>query len=663
MMNTVTSHRVVALAGSWMCSLDPKRQGVAEKWFLENPAQHTVTLPGTTTTNRIGPPPEKELIINLTPVTNYVGPAWYSREFTLSADDSEQHVELLVERCCWQTTIWLNGIPLGSQDSLVAPHRYELTSAAKPGLNKLTVMVDNSNTTSTALASKSDGSQCEDLVLEVDGAKRLNCGGHHTLFGGFAWNGITGLIELRVRPKLRITSLQVYPNIDAESALLKITCINDSAEPCKAVLHFETGRISSTDEKLPGTYPPLEVECPPNESTVEYNLDLGDTCCLWDEFSPTVHELAVSLQSGQGVDRQETTFGMREYTQMGTQLAINGRPTFLRGALENFVHPLTQYPPTDLEYWLTLFEVSKSHGLNHIRFHTCCPPEAAFAAADRLGIILNVEPPGCSGGEPDDPVTQTYLQNEALRIVNTFGNHPSFCMLSMGNELLDDYESCAPLVKTLNERVARCREKDSRHWYCCSAQPHCEGRHDDFYVSAWPKGGHGYGNPETEGAPMTGIRWSGFSVVDSSRFNTSPPETTTDYRHGIADLDKPLITHEVGQWAVYPDVREIDDYTGVMKPYNLEIIRDLMKEKGTLPLLDQFVRASGELSLLLYKEEIESALRTPGLAGFQLLGFHDHPPPGDLDYRHRQCDAWIERHCHPQTVSPVLQRNGPSCPA
>jgi len=281
--------------------------------------------------------------------------------------------------------------------------------------------------------------------------------------------------------------------------------------------------------------------------------------------------------------------------------------------------------PTDMEYWLDILGISKSHGLNHIRFHSCCPPEAAFAAADRLGLIINVELPGCSGEEPDDPITLDYLEAEALRILDTLGNHPSFCMLTMGNEILCDENDRTSQTRLMN-RVARCREHDPRHWYCCTAQAYTKGRDDDFYVTAWPNGASA--EERHQGEPLRGFRWNGGDVVDDSRFNARQPETTTDYRDGIAGIDRPVITHEVGMWAVYPDIAESPRFDGVLRAFNLEIIREFMESKGTIGLANDFVKASGALSLLLYKEEVESALRTPGLAGFQLLGLHDHPPQG-----------------------------------
>jgi len=618
------------MAGDWRCKLDPERRGQIEKWYdgcntekwydgcIE---EHIVTLPGTIQTNRIGQPYTRRLIEGLTPETDYVGPAWFQRDLELSAADCQAHVEVFLERCCWQTFIWLNGTYLGTRDSLVSPHLYDLGCAIQPGTNQLAIMVDNSNQKCEITAPRADGTMGEDLVLESDQRRRLNCGGHHTVFGGFAWNGITGKMEIRIRPQVCMTDVHVYPLVEIKAIRIALTYTNHLEVVIPASVSFV---CHPAQTHTPDIRAAICLACEPGQHTIMHELELGENMLLWDEFTPEIYALSTTLQTEAGEDIQLTPFGMRSLSQVGHALAINGRPTFLRGALENFVHPMTGYPPTDTDYWLKIFNINKAHGLNHIRFHTCCPPEAAFIAADQLGILLNVELPGCSGNEPTDAATLSYLQNEALRILSAFGNHPSFLMLTMGNELLYSGEADAESQQVLMNRVARCKEADNRHWYCCTAHPYTEGRDDDFYVSAWPKGG----TWENFDEPLTGIRWSGFDVVDSSRFNLRAPETASDYRAGIIGIDKPVITHEVGQWAVYPDVKEAPAFTGVFKAFNLDIIRQFMQEKGTLALADDFVRASGQLSLLLYKEEIESALRTPGLAGFQLLGFHDHPPQG-----------------------------------
>jgi hypothetical protein len=616
------SSRSLSLAGTWSCRLDPDHQGMAKGWQNGTTAQHRVSLPGTTHTNGIGPKYETKQISNLTPITNHVGPAWYWRDIELSAGDCAQFIELSLERCNWESFVWLNGKPLGTRDSLVAPHVYDLSLAAKAGKNRLTIMIDNSNLKDKSAVAATKMAETEELVMEDNAEKRLKCGGHHNLFIGYSWNGITGKMELKIRPKIRISKSQVYPDIKHGKILVKCTATNDLDRTVTA--QFTVGAVGLQAQGVE-RHASADLEIKPGQHPISIEVDMGDDVRLWSEHTPELYRLDASLVSDHGADRHQTEFGMRELSQVGTQLAINGKPMFLRGALEKFNHPLTGYPPTDRAAWMKIFGVNKAHGLNHVRFHSCCPPEAAFAAADRLGIMLNIELPGCSGGEPDEPLTLNFLQAEALRVLDTFGNHPSFGMLTMGNEILgDEKEKWAQ--KTLMDRVARCKSRDSRRMYCSTAHAFTRGRDDDFYVSAWPNGPTARERHQSE--PLRGFRWNGGDLVDESRFNTRPPETVMDYREAVVGIDKPLFTHEVGMWAVYPDISEIPKFNGVLKPFNLEIIRDYMKEKGTLPLADAFVKASGQLSLLLYKEEIESALRTPGLAGIQLLGLHDHPPQG-----------------------------------
>ena len=69
-----------------------------------------------------------------------------------------------------------------------------------------------------------------------------------------------------------------------------------------------------------------------------------------------------------------------KFAARGTQFTLNDRPVFLRGTLECSVWPLTGYPPTDVPAWQRIYRIMKAHGLNHIRFHSWCPPEAALEA-------------------------------------------------------------------------------------------------------------------------------------------------------------------------------------------------------------------------------------------------------------------------------------------
>ena len=170
---------------------------------------------------------------------------------------------------------------------------------------------------------------------------------------------------------------------------------------------------------------------------IEIVYPMGNNPLLWDEFHPNLYSLAISINKGVNKDEHVTTFGMRNFSAKNTQFMINGRLTFLRGTLECAIFPKTGFPPTDIKEWLRIFKICRSYGLNHVRFHSWCPPEAAFDAADQTGFYLQIE---CSSWANqgatigDGTPLDKYIYDESERIVKAYGNHPSFCMMVYGNE-------------------------------------------------------------------------------------------------------------------------------------------------------------------------------------------------------------------------------------
>jgi len=212
-----------------------------------------------------------------------------------------------------------------------------------------------------------------------------------------------------------------------------------------------------------------------------------------------------------------------------------------------------------------------------------------------------------------------YLWSELKRTLEQYGNYASFFFMAMGNEQLvsNDEAFLKRHQALLMEKVAYAKEADPRHLYTCTAHPHTDGRNDDFYLVA-----------TKDELVLNGIRWGGPDPITTSRFGTQKPSTMVDFQEGVLRMDQPVITHEVGQWAVYPNFAEMPKYTGVLKPRNYEIFARELDKNGLLHQNADFVKNSGQLSLLLYKEEIESALRTPDLSGFELLDIHDYPGQG-----------------------------------
>ncbi|HSL85408.1 MAG TPA: glycoside hydrolase family 2 TIM barrel-domain containing protein, partial [Bacteroidales bacterium] len=285
---------------------------------------------------------------------------------------------------------------------------------------------------------------------------------------------------------------------------------------------------------------------------------------------------------------------------------VNGSTVFLRGTTECCIFPLTGYAPTDYRSWEKVLKACRDYGLNHVRFHSFCPPEAAFQAADRIGIYFHVE---CgswanqgstigSGGPLDQ-----WIYNEGDRIIKEYGNHPSFCMLAYGNE-----PSGRNHREYLGELLTYWKSIDDRRVYNSAA--------------GWPI------IPENEYHIPSDPRIQRWGEGLKSVINGAPPQTMFDYREFVSKYDVPVVSHEIGQWCVYPGFREMSKYTGVLKPTNFEIFRETLEKNHMGDQADLFQLASGKLQALCYKADIEAAFRTPGFAGFQLLQLHDFPGQG-----------------------------------
>jgi hypothetical protein len=611
-----------SLAGEWQIRLDRDGAGMAQGWFTQAFAGDAARLPGTMDTLARVPPVHSGDLKGFAPVYPYVGAVWFQREVEIPESWRGKHVSLFLERCQWETMVWVDSVCQGTRNSLVAPHVYDLTDVLVPGRHRLTILVDNANRR-TGMEVGPDNMLNYDLTTEVKAGAKLNCGGHHHAWS-HNWNGIIGRLELQARPLVHILSVQAHPDVAVGEVRVAIRLANLRGAKGRVRLAIACEPVGDGAVAAEGGTDSWAAELTGDaEQVVERRFRPAEPMLPWDEFSPRLYNLRVELDGDAGADAQCVRFGMRSVGTEGRRLLLNGRTLFLRGTLECFIFPLTGHPPVDVPSWRKLLSVAKSYGLNFLRFHTCCPPEAAFAAADELGLYFQVELPGTSCPSQDEsPEVENYLSAELARILECYGNHPSFLLLSMGNEqLIANWlpDFIARHQEVLARKVRFARERDPRHLYTSTSQPWTPGRIDDFFVSAWPVSG-------TE--PLSGIAWGGGYVIDCSRFNTRPPETVFDYASGLEGLERPLLTHEVGQWMVYPDLREISRYHGAQRAFNYEIIREQLREKGLLEWAGDFTRASGMLALALYKEEIESALRTRGLSGFQFLDLHDFPGQG-----------------------------------
>ena len=335
---------------------------------------------------------------------------------------------------------------------------------------------------------------------------------------------------------------------------------------------------------------------------MELAYDFGREAPLWDEFSPNLIGVRVALAAAGASDRTELRIGLREIRTQGRSFLVNGRPTMMRGTLDCAAFPLTGYPSMEVGEWRRVFRVAKRYGLNHIRFHSWCPPKAAFVAGDIEGMYLQPEAPVWRGTCPfpeAEPV-YPYLVRESERICTAYGNHPSFVMFVHGNEpweLDQDWLN--------DEWVPAMKKLDPRHLVCAGAH-YPVADNNDFHLP---------------GAS------DGFKLRYHGEFE-APPSTRRHYEDQIRTRTAPCIAHETGQWCVFPNLKEIDKYTGCLQPNNFRIVRDFLEQNHLLDQAEDFLRASGKFQTLIYKESNEAFLRTRGMGGYQLLGLNDFPGQG-----------------------------------
>ena len=586
----------VSLAGQWRFALDRNDTGIQENWFANN-LPDKIKLPGSLPEQGIGDPittntvwtgsivdrsfftaPEFEkyrqpgnvkLPFWLQPETYYAGVAWFQRDIEVPKNWQGKRVVLSLERPHWETRVWVDGKIVGTNDSLSTPHEYDLGRLA-PGRYTLTIRVDNRRI--------------------VDVGENSHSISDHTQGN---WNGIVGDLRLRATPLVWIEDLQVYPHVTTRSVTVTGKIGNATGANGDGKIIF------LNDAKAVGN---LAVTWTPTGGSFTAEISLGKNAKLWDEFHPVVQHLTAKLRD----DQRTVDFGLREISTQGTQFTINGQKTFIRGTLDCCIFPTTGHPPTDLESWKREIRIAKSYGLNLIRFHSWCPPEAAFQAADELGFYFQVEIASWANQSTtlgDGKPVDAWLYAEAERILKSCGNHPSFVLMPYGNE---------PAGKNSNAWLA----KWVAHWKAADSRR--------FYTSGsgWPQ------LPVNQFHITPDPRIQGWGEGLKSRINGKLPETTTDYRDYISKRSVPVISHEIGQWCVYPNFEEIPKYTGYLKPKNFEIFHDRLDASGLGSFAKQFLLASGKLQTLCYKEDIESALRTPGMGGFELLDLHDFPGQG-----------------------------------
>ncbi len=587
------------LQGTWKFGFE-KGESAGEKSQGLPELNDTIELPSTTEISKKGSfGPKEGQTLFLSRKYPFTGRAHYEREIEIPKEWAGHPIFLFLERTKY-TEVYVDGKWVSGSHETLIPQRHELTEAlGDAGKHLLRIVVDN------------------DLASKEDFPESLLKGHQYTEHTQTNWNGILGEIYLEKGEEGRWEIPQIVGDENAGGFFIR-TREGESI----TVWGYRSDGLPLAERELKcseiqGTRQAFYALWQEGEDAQKKT----ELLCLWDEFHPVFYRLFLIVTDKRGGRQQyEQNAGIFGQEIRDKRIVRNGVPVFLRGTVDCCIYPRTGACPMDKESWLKIFDLYQQYGLNHCRFHSWCPPEAAFAAADEKGIYLQVELSNFAAalyGEKDkrcDKALYAYIYDQAKKVLAFYGNHPSFLLFAAGNEMTGDLREFERLIRQLRSiRPDKLYTQGANNFL---EHPVCSGADDCWIIMRTDE--------------KTNIRASfSFGDLPLGYLQTQEePSTLHDYSAGVGQSPLPLISHEIGQYQCYPNYREIPKYTGPLSPENLKQFQKRLEEAGMGDMADRFFQASGRLAVQCYREEIEAALRTRDMAGFQLLGLQDFPGQG-----------------------------------
>jgi hypothetical protein len=585
------AQQTIDISGKWSVQLNSKIDKTGN-WL-------PVNLPGSLAEAGYGEKTTGSDFGVLTPTYKYIGIAWYRRQIEIPENWQNKTLSVFLERVLWESKLFVDGQEIDTQDGLGMAHVHKI-GTLEPGVHTLTVRVNN------------------DTIYNI-GDK-----GHaYSDYTQSIWNGIVGRMEITAKDPTHIKQIRTFPHVNFDQLDVELT--TNSVKPGPAKVTILITEIKTGEKVLQYT---SEMQLTVGRDKKLFTIIGNGRLKKWTEFNPETYLLKASIKTKDYSDSSETEFGFLEIGQNGTQITINGQPVFLRGNLDCIHFPETGYPSCKIEDWERIFKIYKSYGLNHVRFHSWCPPEAAFKAANRAGIYIQAEASiwidwwmsvdNAQRGRPEmntkgfpkglgfEPHRDSFVVAEMNRMVDVYGNNPSFTLFCIGNELgSSDFDQ-------MGKWIANLKQKDPRRLY--SASTARKILPVDDYVATHSISGVG----RTRGLNGAQTNW--------------------DFETTYSQMNIPIIAHEIGQWPVYPIWAEIDKYNGVLKARNFEEFKAVAEKNGIADQDIDFKNASGALSQIMYKYETESFLRTSSCAGVQLLSMQDYQGQGEA------LIGWLDAH-------------------
>lgn len=597
---TLKAQNIMSLQGKWTFRVDSMDIGEREHWERDTFSDE-IELPGSTDEYNVGNEwPLFKSILGARPMEDYpknadfgmvtrkhkyIGKVWYQKKFVISKKMERRSFSLFLERVMWQSKVWVDGRPVSiPSDYLSTPHIHDL-GPLSAGEHWLTVQVDNG------------------MIHPIGTLGHSYCPHMQS-----QWNGIVGRIELIPTAPISVDCVTLFPSY--EKSELAVSCNLNNSRKSGDKVHVQYRVMEKRGKKEIASEDTVYV-VGAGTSLFKHIIRFGSPVLPWNEFSPNLYQVEICVTHANGEKTSVLKdFGFRDLGTKDKHFTINGQKILYRNSHEGMFFPQTGYPAMEVSYWKNIWKLYKNHGFNAARFHSSCPPEAAFTAADELGFYLQVEFFWMDGWMGYDnliggknSILNEFVIRELENALKMYSNHPSMMLVSIGNELGGNFE-------WMGDRISELKKKYPMQLFAAGIAHNITSADD--YVE--------YGGRH-EAVKMNGTDWD---YTNAYNIRQKHP-----YDRDFKRKNLPEFTHETGQYIVHPLWSEIKKYKGVFAPKNLEYYRSIAQKNGIASLDKELQRASGQINKNLYKAEIEATLRTPESAGYSLLSMVDYPGQGE----------------------------------
>ena len=406
--------KIIDLSGNWTA-------------LFPDSKEYQVTFPGTLDTNQVGKPDEENLESRFTRLYTYEGAVRFKKKIDVTdLRKGNMRVFLEVERArALQLDLGEHRIPAIVRGTMSTPYVFELTNHLEQDEIEVELISDNSYPLWPKKAITHSSAATDETQTN--------------------WNGLIGYIRLRVENPTFIQAIRVYPYENTVDVQVDINTKVDY----KGELNFSCAAFLK-DETLS-----VDLSRHQTKTFTLKDIALNDDIRKWDEEEGNLYTLTTSAT---GCDGKRITFGIRQIgINAKYRLTLNERAFFLRGESNCAVFPETGHPPMTKLEWKEVLQAYADYGINCMRFHSWCPPTAAFEAADEMGMMMQ---PELSCWNPqtafESDLDQDFYKLELKQILHHFANHPSFVMFTFGNEPWNEEVG----RQQMNEMLDLCYEID-----------------------------------------------------------------------------------------------------------------------------------------------------------------------------------------------------------